>query len=201
MSKGVAAARRVFLGTPMILALLRALPATGWALLATPALAAPCTQPLAHVVSVQGTVELRRAQSTEWSGLATDSALCPGDSVRVSRRSRAAVRLINESTLRLDQDTTLTLGKALENKTLIDLLRGAINVITRTPKPFEVRTPFVNAGVEGTEFLVRSDADEAQITVFEGKVRAANDGQTLSLIDGDVAVAHRNGLMRRRPAR
>ena len=158
-------------------------------LLAAQALAADCTVVIARVASAQGTVELRRAQSMQWSAAAVEAELCPGDSLRVGERSRAALRLANDSNLRLDQLTTLTLGTAPERASLIELLRGAINVITRTPKPFEVRTPFLNAGVEGTEFLVRVDADTAQVAVFEGKVSVANNRGALALASGEAAFA------------
>lgn len=177
--------------------LLRAGFAAAGLLLAAHAFAADCAVALARVVSAQGMVELRRAQSTQWSAAAAEVELCPGDSLRVGERSRAALRLANESNLRLDQFTTLTLGTAPERASLIELLRGAINVITRTPKPFEVRTPFVNAGVEGTEFLVRVDPDAAQVAVFEGKVSVANERGAISLASGEVAFAARDAPLRR----
>ncbi|MBE7525819.1 FecR domain-containing protein [candidate division WWE3 bacterium] len=57
--------------------------------------------------------------------------------------------------LRLDQKTSITFPQLQEEKgtSLLDLLEGAIHIITRTPRPFKIRTPFANASVEGTEFL------------------------------------------------
>lgn len=163
------------------------------------AFAAECTAAAARVVSVQGTVELRRGPSTSWSAAAVEVELCPGDSLRVGERSRAALRLANDSTVRLDQFTALTLGAAQERASLIDLLRGAINIITRTPKPFDVRTPFLNAGVEGTEFLVRVDAEMAQVAVYEGRVSVTNKYGALALASGEVALAAGDTLLRREP--
>jgi ferric-dicitrate binding protein FerR (iron transport regulator) len=168
----------------------------GW-LLAFEALAAECEPVRARLVSLQGTIELRRTESAQWSPAAPDAVLCPGDAVRVGERSRAALRLANESTLRLDENTTLTLAPSEEGSALMELLRGAINVMTRTPKPFKVRTPFLNAGVEGTEFLVRVDADATRVVVFEGKVSAANDQGAVELANGDTAVARRDLAPRR----
>jgi tetratricopeptide (TPR) repeat protein len=161
------------------------------------ALAADCDQALARVVSLQGTVELRRAQSTEWLAAASESQLCPGDALRTGERSRAALRLANESTLRLDQHTTLMLAPVEEGLSIIEMLRGAMNVVTRTPKPFKVRTPFVNAGVEGTEFLVGVEDDAARIAVFEGTVSASNERGTLALKSGEIAFAARDVAPRR----
>ena len=170
--------------------------ATGW-LLSMQALAADCTPVLARLVSLQGTIEVRRAQSTQWSPAAADAALCPGDAVRVGERSRAALRLTNESNLRLDQNSALTLPTPDEGIAFIELLRGALNVFTRTPSRSSVRTPFVNAGVEGTEFAVRVDADSAQVAVLEGKVSAANELGAVELTSGELAIAGRNAAPRR----
>jgi len=57
-------------------------------LLAAHALAADCAVALGRVASVQGTVELRRAESTQWSVAAAEAELCSGDSLRVGERSR-----------------------------------------------------------------------------------------------------------------
>ncbi len=156
------------------------------------AFAATCLPALARLVSVQGTVELRRADSASWSPAAAEVELCAGDSVRVGDRSRAALRLANQSTLRLDQHTVLTLRSADQSLSLVNLLGGAIHVITRTPRPFNIRTPFVNAGVEGTEFLVRVATDSAEIVVVEGKVIASNDQGVVELADGASVLAERN---------
>ncbi len=186
----------------------RAMPGSAWArglraglavgafVLASSAVA-DCT-PVARLVSLQGTIEVRRAPSEEWTPAKSDALLCPGDSLRVGERSRAALRLANESNLRLDQNTTLTLDASGTGggTAFIDLLHGAINVITRTPRPFSVHTPFVNAGVEGTEFLVRVDADAARVLVFEGRVSASGPNGAVSLTAGELAVADRSGLRR-----
>ena len=50
---------------------------------------------------------------------------------------------------------------------------GAGYFITRFPRKFRVPTQFVNAAVEGTEFLVSMRCSAASVAVFEGHVRAA----------------------------
>ena len=52
-----------------------------------------------------------------------------------------------------------------------------------------MNTPYVNALIEGTEFLVRVETDQTAITVFEGKVAATNDYGRLLLGGGESAVA------------
>lgn len=165
-------------------------------LFAMPAVAADCPA-IARVISAQGTVEWRRPPSVQWAPAPVETPLCGGDTLRVGEHSRAALRLVNDSNLRLDQNTTLTLDAVPERVSVIGLVRGVINVITRTRKPFEVRTPFLNAGVEGTEFLVAAGPDAAQVAVFEGSVSAANRQGTVALGPGDIAVASRDSPPRR----
>ncbi len=53
----------------------------------------------------------------------------------------------------------------------------------------EVLTGFVNAGVEGTEGLIRVEEDRTLITIFEGQVLASNAAGSLTLTRGKSAVA------------
>lgn len=157
-----------------------------------------CTPALAHVVSVQGAVEFQRAGGA-WAPGRVNAALCSGDIVRVLPHSRAALLLSNQTVVRLDQGTVLTLSPpAGDRPSLLDQLRGSLHVITRTPRAFNVRTPFVNAHIEGTEFAVQVDADQALISVFEGVVRAANPAGDTRLGSGEQAVAGRDGAAPRK---
>lgn len=153
----------------------------------------PCPAVLARVVSVQGQVELRRGDAT-WPAVQLDAALCAGDTLRVQAHSRAALRLNNETTLRLDQGTVLTLAPSdRTGPTLMEQLKGRLLVITRTPRPFHVRTPFVNANVQGTEFAVQVDGDSATVSVTEGVVVASNGSGSVEVKDGQAATARRGG--------
>ena len=165
--------------------------------------AEPCAPIIATVVSIQGSVELRRSpaarlQQVGWQAAELNVALCAGDMVRTHERSRAALLLINETTLRLDQRTTLTLAAPAEDRaSLLDLATGALHVITRTSRPFKVRTPFVNANVEGTEFLVAAGAESASVAVYEGRVTADNERGSVTLASGERAIAARNSAPRK----
>lgn len=151
--------------------------------------AAACDMPVARMASVQGSVEVRRGAEAPWQPAQMDQQLCPGDLVRVGERSRAALLMSNETTLRLDQQTSVTLLAPEQPRgTLVEQLRGIVNVITRTPRPFRVTTPFVNANVEGTEFLVRVDEAQASVLVYEGHVVASNDAGRVDLLAGEQAV-------------
>ena len=152
-----------------------------------------CTSATAKVVSVQGNVEVRRASSAVWEAVGLNNPICVGDMLRVGERSRAGLLLSNETTLRLDQNTTLTVeAPDKERRFLLDVLTGVINVISRTPHPFRVKTPFVNANVEGTEFLVGVSENSARVAVYEGHVTAVNEQGSAVLSAGEIAIAQRN---------
>src|SRR5918996_819132 len=152
--------------------------------------AAPCDPPVARMVSVQGNVEVRRAGQTQSQPARLNETYCPGDRIQVGERSRADVALVNQPVLRLDQNTTITLaGLKEERASLIDLARGAMHFFSRLPRNLEVNTAFVNAGVEGTEGVIEVQADRTLVTIFEGRVLAANAAGSLSLTDGQSAVA------------
>ena len=151
-----------------------------------------CAAVVAHVVSVQGRVEFHRAGQPGWHPAQLNTFLCVGDRVRVRSRSRAALRLSNETMLRLDQKTAITIvDPETGPSTLLELMNGAMHVITRTPKPFKIRTPVVNASVEGTEFFISTQQPQASIVVFEGKVSVVNAQGRLMLTNGEAAVVHK----------
>ncbi len=161
------------------------------ALPAGPAAAAPpCADPVAEAVSVQGTVEVQRNGSSSWEPLAYKHAVCPGDAVRAREHSRADFVLVNETILRIDQNTRVVFSSPItEPFTLVNVITGSAYFISRTPRRFRVETPFVNAGVEGTEFLIRVEGGETVVTVFEGRVAAENEAGRIVLGDGQTASA------------
>ncbi len=154
------------------------------------ALAQPCEEWVAKVVSVQGVVEAQKAGETQWQQVKMNDTFCPGDKIRVQDASRADVALVNQPVMRLDQNTTITLGGVKEKRTsLIELVKGAAHFFSRARQSLEVDTAFVNAGVEGTEFVVKVDEDKTLLSIFEGRVLASNQAGSLSLTSGQSAEA------------
>ncbi|PLX52544.1 MAG: TonB-dependent receptor, partial [Desulfobulbaceae bacterium] len=158
-----------------------------------------CEQWVAKAVSVEGKVEAKRDGETQWQQVQPDETFCAGDQIRVLDESRADLSFANQPLLRLDQNSTITLaGMEEESSGLadlfksaakLDLIEGAAHFFSRLPRNLEVRTGFVNAGVEGTEFFIKVADNKTFISVFEGKVLAANESGNLSLTSGQSAVA------------
>ncbi len=153
---------------------------------------ASCGPEVGTLVSVSGTVEVQRAASDQWLPAPLNEALCEGDTIRVGERSRAAVSLINEAVLRIDQATTIRLlditGEEKE-RSWLDLLNGALQSFSRKPRLISVNTPYLNGSIEGTEFAMRVEDGTTQITVIEGVVTAANDQGSVALRPGEAASA------------
>ncbi|MGH8583288.1 MAG: FecR domain-containing protein [Gammaproteobacteria bacterium] len=167
------------------------------AMAAPPAPAQPCDPPAARVVSAQGEVEASYADV--WRPVRLDQALCSGQKLRIQANSRAVLVLPNETQVHLDAGTILTLTATQPSKPgWLELLRGALHIITRVPRALSIRTPYANAGVEGTEFVLRVRRNESQLWVYEGRVRFDNKAGTLVLTSGEAAFAERGRAPQRR---
>ena len=143
------------------------------------------------VVSVQGSVRVRRAGATEWVPVRLNDTYGFGDMIQVQEQSRASVVLRNEAILRLDQKTIITFSASEqeEETSLLNLLHGAAHFFSPTPRKLKVTTPFVNAAVGGTEFFVRVEPNHTLLSVFEGRVAAINETGSLVLASGQSATA------------
>lgn len=149
----------------------------------------PCENWVGKIVSVQGNVEALRTGETHWDLVRLNDTYCIGDMIRVQKNSRAALILVNEATLRLDQESTIIFSHMEKKETLLlRLLKGAAHFFSRIPHTLKLATPFVNGGIEGTEFFVSVDENKTFISVFEGKVLASNAAGSLALISGQSAI-------------
>jgi tetratricopeptide (TPR) repeat protein len=146
----------------------------------------------ARAVSVQGTVETQRAGASAWTPVKLDDTFAPGDVVRTGPRSRAVIALLDRSVLRLGEGATVTLRPPGPGRSgLVDLVRGALHILTRGPRSLDVKTELVSVGVRGTEFLVLAEADATSVSVFEGAVHAENAQGAVDLAGGQTATARR----------
>jgi tetratricopeptide (TPR) repeat protein len=148
-----------------------------------------CEPVVARIVSLQGSVELRRGAQQPWQRITRlDTPVCQGDVIHAGSKSRAALVILPEKFVRLDQNSTLSIsmtGTGADEETVVEFFQderrpkaelgtacGAGYFITRFPRKFKVRTQFLNAAVEGTEFLVSMSCSTAAVAVYEGKVSA-----------------------------
>lgn len=164
-----------------------------WFMLLFQSTAFACDNWVAMVVSVNGNVSLKQTQDPDstFELVQPDSFICPGQQLEVGKDSRAAIYLSNNSFVRLDEYTVLYFPAQNEAASFwIELKQGVSHFISRISNRFEVKTPFTNAAVDGTEFLVSSDANQSAVSVIEGLVTATNiaSGQQQAVHPGNKVI-------------
>ncbi len=155
---------------------------------------ANCDSWVAKVVSIEGQVKVREDAENEWRSLKVEESLCGGEMVQVFGLSRAAVFLREQqTTIRLDQHTVMTLPEAKPgSSTFLEIVKGIANFFSRTPMSFKVKTPFLNAGIEGTEFSIKVKFETTEIIVMEGRVLVENTKGSVRLRNNEKAIATAN---------
>jgi len=149
-----------------------------------------CEQKSARLVALQGGLEIQEGGPDEWAAVTPEREFCPGDRIRTRSQSRATLELSNKTYLSLNQQTTIVFsGIKARTPSWLDLIKGILYVRSRTPSSLDVRTRYVNAAIKGTEFMVSADDSQGQVTVFEGTVESSNAQGSVTLTDGQAAVA------------
>ena len=146
-----------------------------------------------QIVELQGTVEIRRADSTSWVVAFPNQLLHSLDRIRTAANSRVALRWSGQSVVPFGASTELEIlpPDSPEAEPGLHLIRGIVSFFHRD-KPGHIRiiTRGAVAGVEGTEFVLAvNDADTTTLSVVDGKVKFGNDQATLLLTNGQQAVA------------
>src|SRR3569623_92035 len=149
-----------------------------------------CAEPIAALAALEGRADITGNDADGWRPVTANEAFCPRARIRVGAASRAAVLLANHTVMRLEALTTVSCtGPRQADNLWVELLRGVGHFISRVPRRLTVSAPYVNAGDEGTEFLVSADDSAATVSVFEGRVAATNPQGTLLLTSGQTATA------------
>ena len=160
-----------------------------------------CEQAVGGFTSLEGDISVKSESQNDWVSAQFDTSLCEGDTIRAGKQSRAAIALITDAVLRLDEKTTIKLVDVVpdpESRSFIDLITGAFQSLSRHPRRLTVNTPYLNGSIEGTEFLIRVNGGSTDITVFEGTVIAANDQGEVPLTEGQSASAKEGQAPQRR---
>ncbi|VAX09666.1 FIG00860065: hypothetical protein [hydrothermal vent metagenome] len=153
-----------------------------------------CDTTAAHMISVEGVIESKPPAGTTWQQLQLNSPICNNDIVRTGPNSRGGILIGGSDTIiRLDQTTTfqIVIQPQEKEQTILDIISGAIHFISRVRHNLRVRTPFINAAMEGTEFTVQVGLDKASVALHEGVILASNDAGILRLAPNQVATAER----------
>lgn len=146
-----------------------------------------CTDSVAHLVSMDGQAEWQASSAEQWQQAKIGDRFCYGDSLKVTQY-RAALKLDNDTLVRLNEGTTVKFIQP-ETSFWLELIEGVAYFISRTPKKFTVKAPYMNASIDGTEFLVEHKGRVDSVSVFEGAVLTSNEkGSLLTKTGETVAV-------------
>jgi tetratricopeptide (TPR) repeat protein len=179
----------------------------GW-LLARPG-AATAQSPLAgKLINFQGQVAVARGGGQNWGKAEVNQDLFVGDAVQTGPDSRAAILCVDESQLKLNENTVLVLknvapsprlgmaavqpAKAGEAPgSLYQVQQGEMWLRNNKEKfPFAVETPAVTAAIRGTEFNLRVQRDGASyLTLLGGSLKLFNDYGQITLSPGEEGMA------------
>lgn len=145
---------------------------------------------LCTIDSIQGRATAKRHDGTQWESVRLNDTFYPGDRIQTGKHARIAIVLANDTVLRIDENTSVVFSGVQEKRSfLIELIQGAVHFFSRKARSLKVTTPFVNAAVEGTEFLVKVERDHTLISLFEGRLLADNSQGSLLLSKGQSVVA------------
>jgi Tfp pilus assembly protein PilF len=155
------------------------------------------------LVEIQGNVEVLPADTKVWTQAQVGHGLQPHDRVKTAANSRLALRWSDQSIVSFGASTeleVLPINTPGEQPGL-HLIRGIISFFHRDqPGRIRVITRGAVAGIEGTEFVLAvDDADLSTLSVVDGKVKFSNAVGTLSLTNGEQAIAE-NGQLPKRTA-
>jgi tetratricopeptide (TPR) repeat protein len=154
--------------------------------------AATSNQQIATLEAARGRVTIIRLGRTELPSLSMPLQL---DDVIVTRQGRATVRFHSDGmVLRIGPDSRVQINESAKERD-IKVFFGRLwaHVVRFKEQTTRFATSSTIAAVRGTEvsFGVAVDGDETQLAVLEGQVEAKTDAGSLTLKNGESAVARK----------
>ncbi len=137
----------------------------------------------ATFTEVKGEVKVSTGPAARWHVAEKGMRCGPGATIKTGPRGYAQLLFDDESALRLEKNTKVTLRQAEREKGvrafLVEMFNGRLlsniphaNKFGKTK--FQVKTPGCSAAVRGTQFVMESSTSGASVAVYEGSVAAEN---------------------------
>jgi ferric-dicitrate binding protein FerR (iron transport regulator) len=155
---------------------------------------APSPVQVAQITRIDGHL-LVRPQGQTARELAVAQSVSTGETIQTDDRSRAALQFGDQVSLRLDQGTIVKVASADE----LVLTAGALYIDSQAqnPQALTVRTDAGSVRHVGTQYEVRTHADDMVVSVREGRVMIANAAGTSSGVAGEeIRVTPRGEIVR-----
>jgi len=162
--------------------------------------------PIGRLINPQGQVSVLPAGSVSWEEALNGRDLSPGDTVRTAQNSRVSILCIDETQLKLNENTVLVLKSSMPSprlgtatsathtgtdRSLYEVPKGEIWLRNKSEKVrFDVQTPAVTAAIRGTEFNLKvNEEGAAELVLLEGKIRLSNPQGEIDLDPGEEGMA------------
>jgi tetratricopeptide (TPR) repeat protein len=136
-----------------------------------------------------------------WASATIGQALAIKDRLRTGEDSRAAVRMTDQSVLRMDELTTIeiTPPATTSDKPSLNVKDGATYFFSREKsREMKIETPAANGAMRGTEFVVRVAANgSTTLTMLDGEVELSNAQGSIVVTSGEQAKVDVGGAPRK----
>lgn len=172
---------------------------TGIAALAVMAGVVPASaEPYPRLSSADGSVisrrsgeEVRFVDVPDWRDVEVNQNLLAGDTLRTNANGSLAILFSDDTQMRMGRNTTLMVKKidgAANSE--VELTSGVIWARARRGgSGLTVETPAAAAAIRGTDWTLRVDGDQTTLTVLEGRVELSNAHGSVTVNQGEGAVA------------
>lgn len=177
----------------------------GWVLASMPVLHSQTTassgsQGNAVLLTAEGKVDVFRLGASDWTPAQTNMAIRVKDRLRTGLKSRATLRLSNQSVVRLNQLTSMEVEPdESQGKNVLNVQRGSTYFFNReNPVETEFKTPRASGAIRGTEFNIDVEEDgRTVVTLIDGAVDLKNEISQVSLLSGEQGVVDATGAPRK----
>lgn len=156
----------------------------------------------AVLLTAEGKVDVFRLGASDWTPAQTNIALRVKDRLRTGLKSRATLRLSNQSVIRLSQLTSMEVEPdEAQGKNVLNVQRGSTYFFNReNPVETEFKTPRASGAIRGTEFNIDVDEEgRTVVTLIDGAVDLKNDAGQVTLGSGEQGIVDAAGAPRRSP--
>lgn len=153
-------------------------------------------QPVAEIVTLDGSGDFREAQQPSWFPAKVKQNLFPTNFVRTGDQSRMGLLFADKTQLRLAPNSVLQIKEAAkgpDTKTILNLNAGRSWVQSKAaPKGLVMETPSALAAIRGTDWEMVVDAEgRATLSVFSGEVDFSNEQGGVTVQRGEQARAEK----------
>jgi len=162
--------------------------------------------PVGRLINPQGSVAVLAAGKASWEEAKSGRDLFAGDSVKTGQDSRVSILCIDETQLKLNENTVVVLKGSVPSarmgvavpatqkelgSSLYEVPAGEIWLRNKNEKArFEVKTPAVTAAIRGTEFNLKVDrAGATSLVLLDGRLTLANPQGQIDLDPGEEGIA------------